>query len=127
MELTWPAAERSLIERIVRKPQFRRLIDLPLLAWQELLIVFTTYSVVIGGGALYLHGLLPYPLVLIASGIAIYAVFTPLHDATHRSVSRHPFLNDLIGTIAAQPLLAYCRPGCWSSCCCGCCRSALAY
>ena len=35
------------------------------------------------------------------SALAIYSSFTPLHDATHRAVSSSPWLNDLIGTIAA--------------------------
>jgi len=35
-----------------------------------------------------------------------YWAFTPLHDATHRSVSRHRWLNDLVGWVCAVTLLA---------------------
>lgn len=95
----------QLVEDIVQGRKFRALLDIPLVAWQEVGIIVTTYTVVIGGAYFGSQGDLPYWLVLIASSLAIYAVFTPLHDATHRSVSRNPVLNDLLGTAAAQPLL----------------------
>lgn len=95
----------QLVEDIVQRREFRVLLDIPLIAWQEVGIILTTYAVVIGGVYFGSHGILPYWLVLIASSLAIYAIFTPLHDATHRAVSKNAFLNDLLGTIAAQPLL----------------------
>lgn len=102
MSQTYPAAEQALLGRIVEQPAFRRLLQLPLIAWQEIAVLSLCYAAVIGGAALYLNDMAPYPLVLLVSGVAIYAVFTPLHDATHRSVSRNAWVNDGIGTLAAQ-------------------------
>jgi vanillate O-demethylase ferredoxin subunit len=39
------------------------------------------------------------------NALAIYAIFTPLHDATHGSLSSHRGLNDVLSTIAAFPLV----------------------
>lgn len=100
----YPPEDRRLIAEVVGQSAFRDLLDLPTLAWQELGIVLACYTTVIGGAALYLMGLLPYWLLLPADVLAIYATFTPLHDATHGSVSSNRRLNDLIGTVAALPL-----------------------
>lgn len=105
MSQSYPMTEQALLGRIVDHPAFRRLLDLPLIPWQVLSIVILSYTVIIGGAALYLQGSLPYLLVLLASAFAIYAVFTPLHDATHMAVSRNRTLNDLIGTLAAQAMV----------------------
>ncbi len=51
-----------------------------------------------------LEGWMPIPLGIIINTLAIYVSFTPLHDATHRAVSRNPFVNDAIGTVSGQLL-----------------------
>jgi hypothetical protein len=43
--------------------------------------------------------------MLLLNWFAAYAAFTPVHDATHRTVPRSPWLNDLLGTIACFGLL----------------------
>jgi hypothetical protein len=53
---------------------------------------------------LWLQGELPLVAMLLLNGFAIYAAFTLLHDATHRTVSRSLWLNDLLGTIACFAL-----------------------
>jgi fatty acid desaturase len=43
--------------------------------------------------------------MLLINSVAIYASFTPLHDATHRSVSRNRKSNDQVGTMCFLLLL----------------------
>ncbi len=105
MSHTYPAADQALIAHIIRKPAFRSLLELPLFAWQEILLVLGCYTVLLGGSVLYMQDVLPYLLVLCTSGLSIYAIFTPPHDATHGSVSRSHAVNDLIGSLAAQPMV----------------------
>ena len=100
----YPAADRLLLQQIVAEPRFRALATAPRWAWPQIAVLATSYGVVLLGAAGYLSGLLPYPLVLVASALAIYAVFTPLHDATHNSVSSSRFINDRIGDVAATLL-----------------------
>lgn len=50
-------------------------------------------------------GWMPIPLGMIINGLVIYAAFTPLHDGTHRAVSRNRLLNDVISTLSGQLLL----------------------
>ncbi len=51
------------------------------------------------------EGWMPIPLGMIINGLAIYGAFTPLHDGTHRAISRNPLVNDVIGTASGQLLL----------------------
>lgn len=98
------AVENQLIGRLVSTDEFKKLIDLPVFAWQPIALVAAAYATVFGGIALYLEGSIPYFVLLGTSVLARYASFTPLHDATHRSVSSNPVVNDLIGTVSAQLL-----------------------
>lgn len=102
MRSTTAQQDYGLIRQIIAKPAFKQIVDLPVFAWQEIGIVIGSYAVIVGGGALFLNGVLPYWVVLLCSSLAIYAAFTPLHDATHNSVSSSLAVNDLLGTIAAQ-------------------------
>lgn len=103
-QTSYPRAEREALERIVSKPSFHSIHDLPVLAWQEILLVAGCYGALIGSCYLYLVGALPYGAALAINALAIYAIFTPLHDATHGALSRNPVVNDLLGTVAALPL-----------------------
>lgn len=47
---------------------------------------------------------MPIPLGVVINALAIYASFTPLHDGTHRAVSRNPLVNDVISTASGQLL-----------------------
>lgn len=101
---SYPEAERSTLARIVADPQFGRVVTLPLIAWEEIGLIAACYAVLIGGASLAIAGWAPYPLVMVAHALAIYAIFTPLHDATHGALSRNRALNDALGTVAALPL-----------------------
>ena len=100
----YPAADRLLLEQIVAEPRFRALTTPPRWAWQQVAVLAGSYGVLLLGGIGYLSGVLPYVLVLVTSALAIYAVFTPLHDATHNAASSDAFINDRIGDLAATLL-----------------------
>jgi vanillate O-demethylase ferredoxin subunit len=53
----------------------------------------------------YLSDTIPFWLMLIVNQAAIYASFTPLHDAVHNSASSNQRVNDLTGTVSAFLLL----------------------
>ncbi|MCF4165638.1 fatty acid desaturase [Zavarzinia compransoris] len=53
----------------------------------------------------FLGGYLPALATIPIGAVAIYVSFTPLHDGTHRAVSRNPVINDILGTLSGQILL----------------------
>ena len=105
MAMSFSTASREVLEQVVREPRFRALTQIPLLAPMEIGLVIACYSLFALSSWMYLNGNLPMPLMFLINGVAIYAVFTPLHDATHRTVSCNRMVNDLIGTIACGLLL----------------------
>lgn len=102
---SYPEAERQVLRGIVSSPSFRRITSLPVFAWQEILLIAGCYAALAASCTLYLSGGVPYLLAMVINALAIYAIFTPLHDATHGSLSSHRGLNDVLGTIAAFPLV----------------------
>ena len=71
----------------------------------ELGLVTTAFALFGVSSCVYLIGHLPLFAMWIINGIAIYIAFTPLHDATHRSLSSNRWLNDAIGTLSCLLLL----------------------
>ncbi|MFK7914631.1 MAG: fatty acid desaturase, partial [Pseudomonadales bacterium] len=55
--------------------------------------------------SLYLSSSIPWLAMAAMNSFAIYASFTPLHDATHRTASGNRRLNDLLGTLSCLLLL----------------------
>lgn len=62
-------------------------------------------AVLAAGTAAYLAGALPWPVVVALHAVAIYVVFTPLHEAVHGIAHRSKRMNALIGRIAGWALL----------------------
>ncbi|MEM8608830.1 MAG: fatty acid desaturase [Myxococcota bacterium] len=56
------------------------------------------------GTAGYLLGRLPAAATLAINAIAIYLVFTVMHDSMHRTAHTSRFVNDLLGRLSAVPL-----------------------
>lgn len=100
----YPPADRGVIEQIVREPRFRDLTSIPVFAWQTLAVITAAYALLGAGTLTYLSGG-PYVVALFLNSVGAFWAFTPLHDATHRSVSRSPLLNDVVGFLGAFPLL----------------------
>ena len=105
------ARTRELLAQLVADPKLKELERLPLLPPVHLAMVVGVWGVFLGGSAAYLAGWLPLPVTLLLTAVAVYASFTPLHDATHRAVSSNPFINDLIGTLSGNLLV----PGMFTS------------
>ena len=103
MSVAFTASTREVLEQIVRDARFRRLTQIPLLASMPIQTIVGAYLLFAVATYLWLQGELPLVAMLLLNGFAIYAAFTPLHDATHRTVSRSLWLNDLLGTIRRAP------------------------
>ena len=105
MTITFEAEPREVLETVVQEPRFQSLTQIPLLAPMELGLVTTAFALFGVSSCVYLIGHLPLFAMWIINGIAIYIAFTPLHDATHRSLSSNRWLNDAIGTLSCLLLL----------------------
>ena len=104
MAISANATCREVLSQIVHDPDYRKIAALPMVSWEQVAVVAFAYGAFAASSIAYLYGILPWPLMLLINAIAIYASFTPLHDATHRSASRNLFINDAIGTISGQLL-----------------------
>ncbi|MCG8416407.1 MAG: fatty acid desaturase [Proteobacteria bacterium] len=105
MAFTFSASTREVLEQVVREPRFRELTTIPLIAPMQIGLIALAYSAFFASTYSYLQGSLNIFVMLTINGVAIYIAFTPLHDATHRTVSRSRAVNDLLGTIACFALL----------------------
>lgn len=105
MAITQDAQARAVLAQLTQDPKLRALETLPLLLSANLALTLGVWALFGLSTAAYLSGWLPGWITIPISAIAIYAAFTPLHDATHRAVSSHPVINDLVGTLAATLLI----------------------
>ena len=105
MAFTFAATTQEVLEQVVREPRFRELTKLPLFAPMEIGLGLSAFALFALGTWLYLDEKIPYLAMLLINSFAVYASFTPLHDATHRTVSRNRRINDAIGTICCLLLL----------------------
>ena len=105
MTFSFNTSTREILEQVVREPRFKELTQLPVWAPMEIALGVGAFSLFYLGTSLYLTGHIHFLVMLLINSAAIYASFTPLHDATHRSVSSHRQLNDLIGTLCCLLLL----------------------
>ena len=105
MSFSFSASTKEVLEQVVREPRFRELTQLPILAPMEIGLGLAAFGLFAAGTWLYLTGAIPFLLMLVINSFAVYASFTPLHDATHRTVSRNRRVNDAIGTICCLLLL----------------------
>lgn len=76
------------------------------IAWPTIVVVVAA----VGGWAtsttLALFDLIPWALAMLVNTVCAFATFTPMHDASHRSVARARWVNELVGRVAAIPLVA---------------------
>ncbi len=78
----------------------------PRIAWPSFALTAAALGAWIGGIALGVSAAAPWPLAALVCWAAAYAAFTPLHDASHRSVTRARWGNELVGRLAGLPLWA---------------------
>ena len=80
----------------------------PDVAWPTVAVFVIGWAFVIAIGALtFLLPVLPLLTGAVLAGIAGYFLFSPIHDAIHRSVSRHQWINDLIAIGSVNLMLPY--------------------
>ena len=102
--ITTDSGTRDLLKTLTGDPQLKVLEKIPLVPPVNLGLTFGVWLVFLASTAAYLYDGLPLAITIPLSAMAIYAAFTPLHDATHRAVSSTPIINDVIGTLAATLL-----------------------
>jgi vanillate O-demethylase ferredoxin subunit len=105
MAITTDAQARDVLARLTADPKLQALENLPVVPPVNLGLTLGVWAVFLASSAAYLSGWLPLWISIPISALAVYASFTPLHDATHRAVSSNALVNDLIGTLAATLLI----------------------
>jgi len=102
---------REIIHQVVNDPEYKAASSVPLISMHQLGLILLAYTGIFGGIALYLFAgaslWIVYPIMI----FSFFTAFTPLHDSTHRALSSNKFLNDLLGTISATPLLPFATTG----------------
>lgn len=87
-------------------PTAKALLAVPAVAWSTIALAVTTLAVWVAALASIALNLLPLPASMAIATVAAYVSFTPMHDASHRSVARSSLVNAIVGRACALPLLA---------------------
>lgn len=82
--------------------------NMPDFAWPTLLLTLGLLAMFAGSVALAVHGHVPMWLAALVNTVVIYAIYTPLHDASHSAIVPRSkglrWVNIAIGMVAAAPL-----------------------
>ena len=78
---------------------FKTLKKRPQIAWPTLLMLIAAFSLFAISTAAYLDGFFSLFLTITINAVAAYMSFTPVHEASHGSVSTNRTFNDWIGRI----------------------------
>ena len=105
MAISFEANARAVLEEVVQEREFQALTKIPVLAAMEVGLVMAAFGLFAASSYFYLLGQLPLLVMWTLNAVAVYMSFTPLHDATHRSLSSHRRVNDLVGTLSCLLLL----------------------
>ncbi|MFK7915868.1 MAG: hypothetical protein AB8B93_18290, partial [Pseudomonadales bacterium] len=87
MGFSFATSTKQVLEQVVREPRFRALTTIPTIAPMEIGLVFAAFALFGLSSSLYLSSSIPWLAMAAMNSFAIYASFTPLHDATHRTAS----------------------------------------
>ena len=80
--------------------EFKRLTQRPLLAWPTLLLWAFSASLWCTSTVLAILGQVDYVFTFLMNGWATFLAFTVLHDASHRSISTHQWVNASLGQLS---------------------------
>lgn len=80
--------------------EFKRLTKRPALAWPTLLLWVFAAALWCGSTALAVLGKVDYVFTFFINGWATFLAFTVLHDASHRSISTHQWVNATMGQLS---------------------------
>lgn len=79
--------------------EFKQLVKAPTVSWPAIFLFFASLGVVFYIYYLVVFNQFPIWLGVLINGIAIYFMFTPVHDAAHGAISRHKIVNEVVGHI----------------------------
>lgn len=105
MSMTRNPAARDVLNQIVMDPRYAEVTRVPVFSIPQIMLSGVAFGLFALATVGYLGGSVPLWLAMLVNIVAVYLAFTPLHDASHRAVSKNGFLNDLIGTVIGQLLL----------------------
>ncbi len=77
----------------------------PTFAWPTLALFMVAYLCWFASGWLGMTGQWPVVVSVAVSAVMAYWLFTVLHDASHRALSTHNRVNEVLGNLAMLPLL----------------------
>ncbi|ASP38477.1 hypothetical protein CHH28_07230 [Bacterioplanes sanyensis] len=89
----------------VRHPAMAQLLKQPRFAWPTLMLFVVAASGWLASGTAGALQLIPVWLAVGISAACAYALFTVLHDSTHRAIAHNARINDGVGQLAQLALL----------------------
>ncbi len=81
-------------------------LTVPMIAWPTLMLFVIAVCLWVTTFWLAAAGILPAGVAIIINFIAAFATFTPMHDASHRSVARAKWINELVGRVCSYILMS---------------------
>ncbi len=105
MTITANPSVRQVLSRVVQDPRYPAIARKPLLSAAHIGLTAICYATFAGATWAYLDGDIPFVVMLLLNQFAIFASFSPEHDAVHGAVSRNERVNNLIGTVSIQLLV----------------------
>jgi fatty acid desaturase len=75
------------------------------LAVPTIAVLVLAWALWLGGLVLLAYGGAPAAVAVALASLGAYLAFTPLHEAVHRSMARSRRVNELLGRLAAVPLM----------------------
>lgn|GEM_PF-1125729 len=79
--------------------------ELRALDWRTLALLFAMWGLLFGNFVLYRAAPLPTVVHILIAACAIHLAFTIWHEAVHRNVSRHPWVNHAVGVAGMFPYM----------------------
>lgn len=83
----------------------------PDIAWPTIALAFGCLALWIGASWLALADIIPLWLAMVLNTVALYAIYTPVHDSSHGAIvprnRRLGWVNTFIGTISGFPIFMY--------------------
>src|SRR5215467_14443094 len=76
------------------------------IAWPTIGVAVVSFGGFVALGLAAASGAVPWALSIPLSAALAFAGFTPVHDASHRSIARARWINELIGWLCGLPILA---------------------
>ena len=88
-----------------KKQYFRELTRTPIISWPALGLFVLGMTIVVSASVMTLSGATPLWAAMIANGLALYLLFSIMHESLHRSVSSNTRLNNTLGRISLMLLI----------------------